>query len=121
MKTNTKKTNKIGILVGGGPAPGINSVIHAAAIEACRHNREVIGIYDGFKHLMEGELVGVPLTPERVAYIYSDGGNKPYRVKINGPSLKNLQALPKLIKGHLIADVAAIIGSLDIVLGEVDR
>ncbi len=54
-------------------------------------------------------------------YVVSDGGPKPLRVKIRGPSFVNLAALPAMIEGHLIADVAAAIGSIDIVLGEVDR
>ncbi len=62
--------NKIGILVGGGSAPGINSVIHAVTMEAYRNHCTVTGIYDGFKHLMEGNLVGIELTPEMVGYIY---------------------------------------------------
>ena len=58
---------------------------------------------------------------EKGYYIYSDGGNKPYRVKIKGPSFNNLQALPKMIEGLMIADVVAVIGSTDIVLGDIDR
>ncbi len=54
-------------------------------------------------------------------YIVSDGTTQPYRVRIRPPSFINLQALDKMIKGHLVADVVAIIGTLDIVLGEVDR
>ncbi len=54
-------------------------------------------------------------------YIVSDGGPKPYRMHVRAPSFANLQALPKLIEGHLIADVVAIIGSIDIVLGDIDR
>ncbi len=50
--------DRIGILVGGGPAPGINGVINAAALEACKNGRDVIGIYDGFQHLMAGEVAG---------------------------------------------------------------
>jgi 6-phosphofructokinase len=46
--------NRIGILSGGGPAPGINGVIYAATMEAYQNRRDVIGIYDGFKHLMKG-------------------------------------------------------------------
>jgi len=54
-------------------------------------------------------------------YIVSDGGTQPYRVRIRPPSFINLQALDKMIRGHLVTDVVAIIGTLDIVLGEVDR
>jgi len=54
-------------------------------------------------------------------YIVSDGGNHPYRLRIRPPSFCNLQALSQMVKGHMIADVVAIIGSIDIVLGEVDR
>jgi len=58
------KIQKIGILVGGGPAPGINSVIQPVAMEACRNHCAVFGIYDGFKHLTDGRLEGLPLPPE---------------------------------------------------------
>jgi NADH-quinone oxidoreductase subunit D len=54
-------------------------------------------------------------------YIVSDGSAKPYRMHVRAPSFANLQALPLMIEGHLIADVVAAIGSIDIVLGEVDR
>lgn len=54
-------------------------------------------------------------------YIVSDGSTQPYRVRIRPPSFMNLQALDKMIRGHLVTDVVAIIGTLDIVLGEVDR
>jgi NADH-quinone oxidoreductase subunit D len=54
-------------------------------------------------------------------FIASDGSPKPYRMKIRAPSFANLQALPKLVDGRLIADVIACIGTLDIVLGEIDR
>jgi NADH-quinone oxidoreductase subunit D len=54
-------------------------------------------------------------------YIVSDGTTQPYRVRIRPPSLINLEALDQMIRGHLVADVVAVIGTLDIVLGEVDR
>jgi len=54
-------------------------------------------------------------------YVTSAGGNKPWRVRWRPPSFYNLQALKKLAPGNLIADVVAIIGSLDPVFGEVDR
>lgn len=53
--------------------------------------------------------------------LVSDNSNKPHRCKIRSPSYHNLQFLPKLVKGHLLADLAAIIGTIDIVFGEIDR
>jgi NADH-quinone oxidoreductase subunit D len=54
-------------------------------------------------------------------YISSDGTNKPHRMRVRPPSFVNLSALPKLVEGGMVADVIAAIGSIDIVLGEVDR
>ena len=55
-------------------------------------------------------------------FIVSDGkSTNPYRFRVRPPSFCNLQALPRLVRGHLVADVVALIGSLDVVLGEVDR
>jgi NADH-quinone oxidoreductase subunit D len=54
-------------------------------------------------------------------YFVSDGTPRPWRMKVRGPSFVNLQCLPTMIKGGLVADVIAAIGSLDIVLGEIDR
>lgn len=54
-------------------------------------------------------------------YIVSDGSTQPYRVRVRPPSFVNLQALDKMVRGMLMADVVAVIGTLDIVLGEVDR
>jgi NADH-quinone oxidoreductase subunit D len=54
-------------------------------------------------------------------YIVSDGTTQPYRVRVRPPSFINLEAFDKMIRGHLVADVVAVIGTLDIVLGEVDR
>ena len=58
---------------------------------------------------------------ELAVYVASDGTPKPWRVKFRTPSFVNLQALPKLCEGRLIADVVACMGTLDIVLGEIDR
>ncbi len=68
--------------------------------------------------------VYVPVESPRgilACYLESDGGPKPYRVHFRTPSFVNLQALPLLAKGHLVADLVALIGTIDIVLGDVDR
>ena len=54
-------------------------------------------------------------------FLVSDGSSKPYRCKIRAPGFAHLQVLDFLSRGHLMADIAAILGSLDIVFGEVDR
>jgi NADH-quinone oxidoreductase subunit D len=54
-------------------------------------------------------------------YMVADGTNKPYRCKIRAPGFAHLQAMEVLSKGHMLADAVAIIGSLDIVFGEIDR
>ena len=54
-------------------------------------------------------------------YLVSNGGNKPYRLRVRPPSFINLQALPEMATGHLVSDLVAVIGTIDIVLGEVDR
>ncbi|HXZ10861.1 MAG TPA: NADH dehydrogenase (quinone) subunit D [Candidatus Sulfotelmatobacter sp.] len=70
-----------------------------------------------------GEVYQVVESPrgELGFFVSSDGSAKPYRVKVRAPSFINLQTLPKLCEGRLIADVVACIGTTDIVLGEVDR
>ena len=54
-------------------------------------------------------------------YIVSDGTKKPYRVHFRPPSFVNISALNKIVKGRMVADVIACVGSIDIVLGEIDR
>ncbi|HEY7974678.1 MAG TPA: NADH-quinone oxidoreductase subunit D [Ktedonobacterales bacterium] len=58
---------------------------------------------------------------EESVYMISDGSEYPYRAKLRAPSFNNLQILPELLRGHKIGDVIAILGSIDIVLGDVDR
>ena len=58
---------------------------------------------------------------EVACYIVSDGTNKPYKVKWRSPAFTHLQLMPVLTLGHKVADVIAILGSIDVVLGEVDR
>jgi len=89
-------------------------------IGALIHHFKIVS--EGFK-VPEGEVYMAIESPrgELGYYIVSDGSARPYRVKIRTPSLVNLEALETLAKGRLIADIVAIIGSMDIVLGEVDK
>ncbi|AEQ51340.1 NADH-quinone oxidoreductase subunit D [Pelagibacterium halotolerans] len=77
---------------------------------------------EGFR-VPEGEVYAAVEAPkgEFGVYLVSDGTNKPYRCKIRAPGFAHLQAMDFLCRGHLLADVSAILGSLDIVFGEVDR
>jgi NADH-quinone oxidoreductase subunit D len=71
----------------------------------------------------EGEVYAAVEAPkgEFGVYLVSDGSNKPYRCKIRAPSFPHLAAMDFLCKGHMLADVSAVLGSLDVVFGEIDR
>ena len=71
----------------------------------------------------EGETYAAVEHPkgEFGIYLISDGANKPYRLKIRPPGFVHLSSMDELVRGHMIADVVAVIGTLDIVFGEVDR
>ena len=77
---------------------------------------------DGFK-VPEGEVyVAIEGSKGELGYyIIADGSERPFRCHVRGPSFVNLSALPDMVRGGLIADVVAVIGSIDIVLGEIDR
>jgi NADH-quinone oxidoreductase subunit D len=77
---------------------------------------------EGF-HVPAGEIYAAVEAPkgEFGVYLVSDGTNKPYRCHIRAPGFAHLQAMDFLCRGHMLADVSAILGSLDIVFGEVDR
>jgi len=74
-------------------------------------------------HVPEGETYTAVEAPkgEFGVYLVADGTNKPYRCKIRAPGFAFLQALDFMVRGHMLADVPALIGSLDIVFGEIDR
>ena len=74
-------------------------------------------------HVPEGEAYAAVEHPkgEFGVYIVSDGANKPYRLKLRSPGFAHLSAMDELSRGHMIADAVAIIGTLDIVFGDVDR
>ncbi len=73
--------------------------------------------------LPEGEVYAAVEHPkgEFGVYLISDGANKPYRLKIRAPGFAHLSALDEMVRGHMLADVVAVIGTQDIVFGEIDR
>ncbi len=77
---------------------------------------------EGFK-VPEGEVYTAVEAPkgEFGVYVVSDGTNRPYRCKVRAPGFAHLQAMDFMCKGHMLADVGAVLGSMDIVFGEVDR
>ncbi len=80
-------------------------------------------LYTEGYHVPAGEVYAAVEAPkgEFGVYLVSDGTNKPYRCKLRAPGFAHLQAMDFLCRGHMLADVAAVLGSLDIVFGEVDR
>jgi len=90
------------------------------SMEAVIHHFKLFS--EGFR-VPEGEIYTAVEAPkgEFGVYLISDGSNKPYKCKIRAPGFSHLQAMDYLIKGHMLADVPAVIGSLDLVFGEIDR
>jgi len=90
------------------------------SMEALIHHFKLFS--EGFR-VNKGEIYTAVEAPkgEFGVYLISDGTNKPYKCKIRAPGFSHLQAMDYLLKGHMLADVPAVLGSLDIVFGEVDR
>ena len=90
------------------------------SMEALIHHFKLFS--EGFR-VPQGEVYTAVEAPkgEFGVYLISDGSNKPYKCKIRAPGFSHLQAMDYLLKGHMLADVPAVLGSLDIVFGEVDR
>ncbi len=80
-------------------------------------------LYTEGLHVPAGEVYAAVEAPkgEFGVYLVADGTNKPYKAKIRAPGYLHLQAIDHLARGHMLADVSAIIGSLDVVFGEIDR
>ncbi len=112
---------------GQGPHNSDNSKVVPPKRAAMKQSMEALihhfKLYtEGFK-VPEGEIYAAVEAPkgEFGVYLVADGSNKPYRCKIRAPGFAHLQAMDFMNKGHMLADVSAILGSLDIVFGEVDR
>jgi NADH-quinone oxidoreductase subunit D len=111
------------------PGPVIvdnHKIAPPARIEMKANMEELIHHFKLFTegmHVPEGETYAAVEAPkgEFGIYLISDGANKPYRLKIRAPGFVHLSALDEMTRGHMIADVVAVIGTQDIVFGEVDR
>ena len=111
------------------PGPVIvdnHKIAAPARIEMKANMEELIHHFKLFTegmHVPEGETYAAVEAPkgEFGIYLISDGANKPYRLKIRAPGFVHLSALDEMTRGHMIADVVAVIGTQDIVFGEVDR
>jgi NADH-quinone oxidoreductase subunit D len=80
-------------------------------------------LYTEGYHVPAGETYTAVEAPkgEFGVFLVADGGNKPYRCKIRAPGFAHLAAMDYMCRGHMLADSVAILGSMDIVFGEVDR
>ena len=107
------------ILVRGKLAPP-NRVDMKKSMEALIHHFKLFT--EGYR-VPKDEIYTAVEAPkgEFGVYLISDGSSKPYKCKIRAPGFSHLQSMDYLIKGHMLADVPAVLGSLDIVFGEVDR
>jgi NADH-quinone oxidoreductase subunit D len=113
--------------VNPGPVITANNKVAPPSREAMKTDME--GLIHHFKlftegfHVPEGEAYAAVEHPkgEFGIYIVSDGANKPYRLKIRPPGFAHLAALNEMASGHMIADAVSIIGTMDIVFGEIDR
>ena len=112
---------------GSGPVSVVdNKIVPPKRAEMKRSMESLIHHFklytEGF-HVPAGEVYAAVDAPkgEFGVYLVSDGSNKPYRCKLRAPGFAHLQAMDFMCRGHMLADVAAVLGSLDIVFGEVDR
>ena len=102
------KRQRLGVLVGGGPAPGINSAINACAIEAVNSGLEVIGIYDGFEHLAKGRTDMVrSLSISDVSQIHTQGGSILRTSRVN--PARNPQDLARCVEALSDLDISYLV------------
>ena len=118
---------KLSVAGGQGPVSAIdNKIVPPSRAEMKRSMEALIHHFklytEGF-HVPAGEVYAAVEAPkgEFGVYLVADGGDKPYRCKIRAPGFAHLQAMDFMCRKHMLADVSAILGSLDIVFGEVDR
>ncbi len=112
---------------GRGPVSSLNKKIVPPTRPEMKRSMEALihhfKLYTEGFHVPEGEVYASVEAPkgEFGVYLVSDGSNKPYRCKIRAPGFPHLAAMDHMNRGHMLADVSAILGSIDIVFGEIDR
>jgi NADH-quinone oxidoreductase subunit D len=112
---------------GQGPVSVVDNKIVPPKREQMKRSMEALihhfKLYTEGFHVPAGEVYAAVEAPkgEFGVYLVADGSNKPYKCKIRAPGFAHLQAMDFICRGHMLADVSAILGSLDIVFGEVDR
>jgi NADH-quinone oxidoreductase subunit D len=118
---------KLSTPTGRGPVSAVdNKMVPPSRAEMKRSMEGLIHHFklytEGF-HVPAGEVYAAVEAPkgEFGVYLVADGGDKPYRCKVRAPGFAHLQAMDFMCRKHMLADVSAILGSLDIVFGEVDR
>tara|TARA_B100000686_G_scaffold345499_1_gene430209 strand:+ start:315 stop:1490 length:1176 start_codon:yes stop_codon:yes gene_type:complete len=127
MKESVKIIKQCLELMPKGPVKAVDGKITPPSKKEIKNSMEAL--IHHFKLFTEGyrvekdEIYTAVEAPkgEFGVYLISDGSNKPYKCKIRAPGFSHLQAMDYLIKGHMLADVPAVLGSLDIVFGEIDR
>ncbi len=127
MRESVKIINQCLQLMPTGPIKTMDGKISPPTKEEIKNSMEAL--IHHFKLFTEGyrvdkdDIYACVEAPkgEFGVYLISDGSSKPYKCKIRAPGFSHLQAMDYLIKGHMLADVPAVLGSLDIVFGEIDR
>ena len=127
MKESVNIINQCLIKMPSGPVKSLDGKISPPPKKELKESMEAL--IHHFKLFTEGyrvkkdEIYVAVEAPkgEFGVYLISDGSNKPYKCKIRAPGFSHLQAMDYLIKGHMLADVPAVLGSMDVVFGEIDR
>ena len=111
----------------GGPSVAQDHKIVPPRRGEMKHSMEALihhfKLYTEGFHVPAGEVYAAVEAPkgEFGVYLVADGSNKPYRAKLRAPSYSHLQAMDFMCRGHMLADISAVLGSMDVVFGEVDR
>jgi NADH-quinone oxidoreductase subunit D len=127
LKIMKQCVNKLSSAEGAGPVSSMDGKVVPPKRSEMKQSMEALihhfKLYtEGYK-VPAGEVYAAVEAPkgEFGVYLVSDGSNKPYRCRLRAPGFAHLQAMDFMCRGHMLADVSAVLGSLDIVFGEVDR